>query len=115
MEYIDLDPRTHIFRRIRGTFVIQWGLRRPDGPPSARKISTQNMVQKPGEPGVSVGHGFVGHDSVGHKGLPEPDFTLSYFYLFCTQPDSGPIVNWPSKPKTWEFSPNFLYKYSPFG
>ncbi|CAH9055605.1 unnamed protein product [Cuscuta europaea] len=114
MGYTSLDPGTHILRRIRGTTVTQWGLNRPDGPPSARKISTQNMVQKPREPGVPVGHGSVGQTLVGHRKLPEPDFTLNYFYIFCTQPNSGPIVNGPPKPKTWESSPNFFYKYSPW-
>ncbi|CAH9089777.1 unnamed protein product [Cuscuta europaea] len=112
MEYMGLDPRIHILRRTRGTTITQWGLRRPDGPPSTRKISTQNMVQKPEEPGVPVGRGSVGQPLVGHKELPESDFILNHFYILCTRPSSCPIVNGPPKPKTWEPSPHFLYKYS---
>ncbi|CAH9057930.1 unnamed protein product [Cuscuta europaea] len=106
--------RTHILRRTRGTAVTRWDLRRPDGPPSARKTSTQNMIQKSGEPGVSVGRSSIGQTSVGHRELTEPDFILSHFYILCTRSSSGPIVNGPPKLKTWEPSPHFLYKYSPW-
>ncbi|CAH9069717.1 unnamed protein product [Cuscuta europaea] len=119
MEYMSLDPRIHILRRTRDTTVTQWVLRRPDGPPSARKTSTQNMVQKSGELGVPVGQvsvdrGSVGQTLIGHRELPEPDFILNHFYILCTRPSSGPIVNGSPKPKTWEPSPHFFYQYSPW-
>ncbi|CAH9102891.1 unnamed protein product, partial [Cuscuta europaea] len=34
-------------------------------PSSAKKRSTQNMIQKPGEPGALIGHALIGHALIG--------------------------------------------------